>query len=388
MSPARRHALTLSLSWLPLSRLALGCLLLASPVLRAQQPELGWAGDLDTMRLDERSVLDQLNALDRELQAVRDQREGIQERLATLEESARRNEDTAASAEALLAARRPEVKARLRALYRLHRRGLARIVFGAEDPVELRRRSTYLLSILKADLARMKVYSEAMTNRSTARQALEKDVMAMTALRAELQLREAEIREQRARRMSMLDEIRSRRNLASSAMTQYGQIGRTLDERLGLGGDAEAIEAQVRVINPEGSFREAFGRLPWPTTGQLVRRFGPYMAPSTGEEFDSIGLEISAEYGTPFRAVFDGAVRLADFVPGYGQTVVIEHGPYSTVYSHANGLKVRSGDSVRAGDVLGMVGNSGLTDGRGYVLGFELRYNGTPQDPLPWLAPR
>ncbi|MCK6506826.1 peptidoglycan DD-metalloendopeptidase family protein [Myxococcota bacterium] len=372
-----------------LPALALAALLLRAAPAPAQAPvDVGWAGDLEASRLDERNVLDQLNALDRELQAVRDQREGIQERLLALEESARRNEDTAASAEALLAARRPEVKARLRALYRLHRRGLARIVFGAEDPAELRRRSVYMLAILKADLARMKQYADAMANRSTAKQALEKDLMAMTALRAELQLREAEIREQRARRMSTLDEIRSRRGLASSAMTQYGQIGRSLDQRLGLGGDAEAIQAQVRVINPEGSFRESFGRLPWPTTGQLVRRFGPYMDPSTGEEFDSIGLQISAEYGTPFRAVFDGSVRLADFVPGYGQTVVIEHGPYSTVYAHANGLKVRTGDSVRAGDVLGMVGNSGLTDGRGYVLGFELRYNGSPQDPLPWLAPR
>ena len=360
-------------------------LLLASPAPAQVDPQ----SELDASRIDERSILDQLNALDRELQGVRDQRESIQEKLASLEDSARRHEDTAVSAEAMLKARRPEVTARLRALYRLHRRGLARIVFSAEDPAELRRRSVYLLAILKADLARMKQFNEAVANRATARQSLEKDVMAMTALRAELQLREAEIREQRARRLSMLDEIRNRRALTYRALSEYGQVGRTLDDRLGLmAGGEEEVTAQARTLNPEASFRDLYGRLPWPTSGRLIRRFGPYTDPLNGESFDSLGVEIAAEYGTPFRAVFDGVVKLADFVPGYGQTVAIEHGPYTTVYSHANGLKVRSGDTVRAGDVLGMVGNSGLTDGRGYVLGFELRYNGSPQDPLPWLTPR
>lgn len=345
--------------------------------------------EIDATRIDERSILEQLNALDRELQLVRDQRESIQERLATLEDSARRHEDDASSAEAMLEARRPEVTTRLRALYQLHRRGLARIVFGAEDPAELRRRSTYLLSILQADLARMKQFNDAVANRATARSALEKDVMAMTALRAELQLREAEIREQRARRLSMLDDIRNRRALAYRALSEYGQIGRSLDDRLAsLGGSSDAVTAQVRTINPEASFRELFGRLPWPTSGRLSRRFGPYTDPVNGGQFESLGIEITAEYGTPFRAVFDGVVKLADFMPGYGQTVAIEHGPYTTVYSHANALKVRRGDTVRAGDVLGMVGNTGLTDGRGYVLGFEVRYNGSPQDPLPWLTPR
>ncbi|NOY26840.1 MAG: peptidoglycan DD-metalloendopeptidase family protein [Oligoflexia bacterium] len=343
----------------------------------------------DATRIDERGILDQLNTLDRELQQVRDQREAAQDRLTTLQESTRKHDDEAASASAQLQAQRPGAVKLLHAIYRLHRRGLARIIFGADDPTDLRRLAHYLQAILQADLDRMHQFSDVVTERTATRQSLEKDIASMTALRAELQLREAELRDQRARRLAMLDNIRSRRSLALRARSEYGQVGRRLDGRLtALDSNSDAIREQVRTINPEANFRALFGHLPWPTTGHLIRRFGPYSDPSNGGSFDSLGIEISADYGTPFRAVFDGTVKLADFMPGYGQTVAIEHGPYTTVYSHAKSLRVRRGDHVRAGDILGMVGNTGLTDGNGDVLGFEIRYNGSPQDPLPWLASR
>lgn len=381
------RARPLAVAWAVLLALALALALGSWPPTAHAQ---GASQDaMDGTRIDERGILDQLNALDRELQQVREQREAAQDRLTTLQESTREHDDEAASAAAQLAAQRPGAAKLLHAVYRLHRRGLARIIFGADDPTDLRRLSHYLRAILQAELDRMHQFSDAVNQRTATRQSLAKDIASMTALRAELQLHEAELRDQRARRLAMLDNIRSRRSLALRARSEYGQVGRGLDGRLAaLDDSADAIRSQVRTINPEANFRALFGRLPWPTTGHLTRRFGPYSDPSNGGSFDSLGIELSAAYGTPFRAVFDGTVKLADFMPGYGQTVAVEHGPYTTVYSHANSLKVRRGDHVRAGDVLGMVGNTGLTDGSGNVLGFEIRYNGSPQDPMPWLAPR
>lgn len=334
-------------------------------------------------RADERGVLEELNEIDRALQDVRERRDGLELRLAELEESARRHEDDATVAETQLQALRPEVRGRVRALYRLHRRGLARIIFGAEDPAELRRRSTYLRRILQLDLARLQGYARAITDRGAARQALDATLQETRNVRAALQLEEAQFVEQRARRLSLLNDIRTRRAVSLGALDDYRGVQRQMQQDLSLASRATANE-----LEPEGNFRDHYGRLPWPANGRLVRRFGPYTDPLTSQEMDSLGIEIAAEFGAPFRAVFDGTVRVAEFIRGYGQTVAVEHGAFTTVYSHANGLKVRRGDRVRAGDVLGMVGNSGLTDGRGYVLGFELRYHGTAQDPLPWLSPR
>lgn len=101
-----------------------------------------------------------------------------------------------------------------------------------------------------------------------------------------------------------------------------------------------------------------------------------------------MGVDLAADYGSPVRAVFEGRVQLAQYVSGYGQTVAVKHGQFTTVYGHLSGLRVQPGQQVRAGDVIGLVGNSGLTDGDGYMLTFEVRYNGSAQDPLPWLSRR
>ena len=70
-------------------------------------------------------------------------------------------------------------------------------------------------------------------------------------------------------------------------------------------------------------------------------------------------------------------------------TIEIQHDNYSTIYAHLNGLKVRKDQMVRAGTVIGYVGNTGLTDSTNrYLLSFEIRKARIPQDPLPGLRRR
>ena len=101
-----------------------------------------------------------------------------------------------------------------------------------------------------------------------------------------------------------------------------------------------------------------------------------------------MGIDIAVSFGAPIRAVASGKVKLAEFISGYGQTVAIEHGPYTTVYAHADKLLVRRGQQVRSGQEIARAGNSGLTSGADNMVTFEIRYNGSPQDPIPWLSPR
>jgi murein DD-endopeptidase MepM/ murein hydrolase activator NlpD len=79
-------------------------------------------------------------------------------------------------------------------------------------------------------------------------------------------------------------------------------------------------------------------------------------------------------------------VTLAQFIPAYGHTVAISHGSYSTIYAHLNGILVSQGQQIQTGSTIGQVGNTGLTDQNNQtLLTFEIRYNKTPQNPLPWL---
>ena len=331
--------------------------------------------DLHQARADERGVLDQLNQIDRELDAVRTELTRIQTQVAEHESSRRRAEDDAAVAQAQLDLLREQVREQLGALYRLQRRGLARIIFSADEPSELRRRARYLGTIIDQDSQRLAEFRQAMEAKSKAVATADRSLEALGALRAEVQLKEAELRDQRARRVELLTQVRSRQDLAIRAMSEMAGARSNLSTR---------ITSTQSEPGPT-SFRSAYGQLPWPVRGPVTRRFGSSSGGRTGTE--SYGIDITADFGTPIRAVFPGVVTLVDFIPGYGQTVAVQHGSYTTVHAHANGVRVRQGQRVDAGTVLALVGNSGLTDGDGYLLTFEIRYNGTPQDPLPWLKP-
>jgi murein DD-endopeptidase MepM/ murein hydrolase activator NlpD len=96
------------------------------------------------------------------------------------------------------------------------------------------------------------------------------------------------------------------------------------------------------------------------------------------------GDDLAAPEGTPFKAVHDGTVVLARYFGGYGNAIIIDHGNgVQTVYGHSSRLLVKVGQKVKAGDVIGLVGNTGHSFGS--HLHFEVQLNGKPTDPIPWM---
>jgi murein DD-endopeptidase MepM/ murein hydrolase activator NlpD len=93
------------------------------------------------------------------------------------------------------------------------------------------------------------------------------------------------------------------------------------------------------------------------------------------------GMDFTAKQGTPIYATGDGRVTFADYATnGYGRHVVIDHGfGYNTLYAHLSELRVRNGQKVKRGDVIGLVGNTGLSAGP--HLHYEVHKNGQPVDP-------
>lgn len=334
-------------------------------------------------RVQEQDILGALDRIDRQLLGLEGEVSGLQRQLDGVEARRMQAEDTLAAAEASMAQEAAQVTHRCRALYRMTRQGLARVLFGAESPVDLRRRTHYLLAVLEHDRKRVASFARSVEQRQATLDQVDTDRATVAALQAQLRIKEASLHDERARKLTLLQQVRERKDLATRVLQEQDKV------QLGI---QEAAQARmtVSVADPHtnASFRAAHGSLPWPTTGTIQRGFGRYTDPSTGQVRRSMGIELAAAYGTPFRAVFAGVVKQAGFLRSYGQTVVLDHGAYTTVYAHANGLKVSAGQTVSAGEVLGYVGNSGMVDSSGYVLLFEVYYNGTAQDPIGWLAPQ
>ncbi len=126
------------------------------------------------------------------------------------------------------------------------------------------------------------------------------------------------------------------------------------------------------------------GSLSWPLRGRLVNDFGQ---PRAGGRLQWQGVMLGAERGTEVRAVYHGRVAYADWLPGMGLLMVIEHGDgFLSLYGHNESLYREVGDWVEAGETIGTVGDSG-----GKLLSalyFEIRRGVTPLNPHQWLGRR
>lgn len=123
------------------------------------------------------------------------------------------------------------------------------------------------------------------------------------------------------------------------------------------------------------------GKLALPVAGEILHRFGQ-QRPGGGPAWR--GVFIRARQGQEVRAVGTGKVAFADWLRGFGNLLIIDHGDgFLSLYSNNESLYKQPGDPVRAGDVVATVGATGGQDEPG--LYFELRRQGKPFDPMEWV---
>lgn len=133
-----------------------------------------------------------------------------------------------------------------------------------------------------------------------------------------------------------------------------------------------------------GEFRQLKGRLRLPVIGELTNRYGSRRRDS-GLSWK--GLFISAQAGREVKAIAGGKVVYADWLRGFGNLLILDHGDgYMSLYGNNESLLKQAGEDARAGDTIASVGASGGNPESG--LYFELRYQGKPFDPLPWVTLR
>lgn len=122
----------------------------------------------------------------------------------------------------------------------------------------------------------------------------------------------------------------------------------------------------------------------WPLSGVISSSFGWRVHPITNNTRYHEGIDIAAPYGTTVRTAGAGTVTHASWMGGYGRLVIVSHGNgLETRYGHLSGYAVKSGQKVKAGEVIGYVGESG--DATGPHCHFEVRSNGQVRNPRDYL---
>ncbi|SDL59697.1 Septal ring factor EnvC, activator of murein hydrolases AmiA and AmiB [Franzmannia pantelleriensis] len=305
---------------------------------------------LDTLQAERREVADEIDELERQRGVLEAERDAQLEALAT----------------------------QLEALYRLGHTPQLKLLLNQDDPARLDRLQTYLNHLSRARNERLDAIA-ALDERLVENQAsLDARDAELAALGDELAERSADLAEQ----------MQEREALVASLDARYASEQQRLDGLDRDRDDAERVLQQVREEMarlseppPSTAIAETQGDLPWPVQGSVTSSFG------RGDGISRNGMLIQAGEGTPVTAVHSGRVVFADWMRGFGNLLIVDHGDQvMTLHAHLQHFSAEVGSAVSRGDVLGAVGNSG-GQGRS-ALYFEVRRNGEPIDPQGWIAQR
>jgi murein DD-endopeptidase MepM/ murein hydrolase activator NlpD len=187
-----------------------------------------------------------------------------------------------------------------------------------------------------------------------------------------------ELRDELLANKGKLEDTRTRKRASLASLTaeereEATEIDSLVQVSVELTAKIQAAQARTSVQRSASA-----AGLIWPVNAPITSPFGWRWGRI------HTGIDLGAAYGTPIVAAASGSVIYADWLGGYGNLTVIDHGGgLATAYAHQSRIAVSVGESVAQGQIIGYVGSTGHSTGP--HLHFEVRVNGEPVDPLGYL---
>ncbi|MEM6532436.1 MAG: peptidoglycan DD-metalloendopeptidase family protein [Myxococcota bacterium] len=323
------------------------------------------------------SLLEDVEAIDRRLFAAeRALEESSSEHEALRTETSRLQGDLA-SARLRHAEIMKTYRSRIRALARMPS-GARLVMLGHSNSMrEYLRTSKLLRRVAEADRRIAK-----------ARQDEESRIRLLEAAAVDREKRATQLEHALRERRDALANLRAEKIAFVSALSHDPSVSQRL-RREAIRAKA-ALSSRVKSLAPAGRLKKRFSanqrRLPWPASGTVTVRFGDAVESEFGTRVEHSGLDIVAQAGNRVQSVGAGTVVYADWMRGYGQLVIVDHGEgYHSLYAHLKTIDVAVGTSVEPQTQIGTLGDSGSM--RGTLLYFEIRHAGNAVDPSAWLRP-
>ncbi len=225
---------------------------------------------------------------------------------------------------------------------------------------------------------------------------VQKDADLFRQLQAERDLvarKKAEITEAKNRLVSLRDATAKKKDEVQVAALEVGKKREATQREKELLGwqEDQLLQVSAQLADQIATIQAKLGRkrtgklqLIWPVRGPITSPFGMRWHPILHIWKGHTGLDIAVSTGVPIKAAESGVIINSGWIEGYGYTTIIDHGDgVSTLYGHASKLLTRVGQEVERGQTIALVGSTGWSTGP--HVHFEVRVNGTPQNPIDWL---
>ncbi len=255
---------------------------------------------------------------------------------------------------------------------------------------------SYLDLLLKSSsliefLSNYYVIEEIIRSDSELLESIEKEKEEIEATKKQLEQEKAELKLLKVKKEQTRIIMQNNKTIQQNQIDQLSDSEKELQQKIQEYKDEEArIENLINLASNQYVYNGEYtgGLMAWPIAKSgtyITSNYGIREHPIQGVIKSHTGIDIgNAGFGAPVIAAADGVVSMASYYGGYGNCVMINHGNgISTLYGHGQKILTTVGTEVKKGDLIMEVGSTGNSTGP--HLHFEVRINGQPTDPLPYV---
>ncbi|EOD81711.1 putative NlpD-related protein family M37 unassigned peptidase [Grimontia indica] len=272
------------------------------------------------------------------------------------------------------------LKELLNSQYRQGQHSQLNALLSGEDSTDMDRMTVYAEKLSKARTDAINELAATDTELQLKRRTLQQQTDKQKTLIASLAADKAKLEKEQQAQKKTAGAIRREINSDKGYLAELRNNEKRLKVELERAAEQARIAAEQSKVKMDGLGKYK-GKMQWPVKGKILHRYG---TEQTGQ-LRWNGMVIAAKEGSEVKAAHDGTVVLSNWLRGYGLMVVVDHGKGDmSFYGYNQALLRNVGDTVKAGDPIALVGNSGGQDAS--ALYFEIRRKGNATNPSPWLT--
>jgi len=265
-------------------------------------------------------------------------------------------------------------------------------ILSAKDFNQGYKRLKYLQQVTKFRRQESEIIMELKSEIELSRKKMEEDLAKISQLKTREEQQKYLLQDEKNRQQKIVKTLSSKEAQLQRELEEKKRIAKRIESEINKLIDEERTKSAPAELSPElkilsDNFMENRGKLPWPVDrGVITSHFGLHQHPVLKYVTEkNIDIEITSSGVTPVKSVFRGEVARVFSIRGANMAVIIKHGKYYTVYLNIIEVKVKQGDKVQTGQLIGRVFNDS-DDGDKAVLKFMLSEETDYLDPELWIS--
>ena len=334
------------------------------------------------------SLVGELKKADESIQSARGELAEIRGRREDTEQQLQVLQTQQSVAETKIHLEREALARELRLSFMNGRAEQFKLLLNQQNPAQLGRMLSYYGYFGRARAEHIRAIDEQLAHIDLLQEQISAESEKLRVIEAESERSAKALAAARQKRAATLAQVETKLKTGTERLNKLQAEAKSLERllaQLRLAMEKSASQSRTQSGSKETTPLPAptgRGSWPWPIKGETLARFGQLRS---GGPLKWEGMMIGASAGTEVRAPASGRVLYADWLPGMGLLLVLDHGGgIMSLYGHNEQLFKKVGEQVARGDVLSAAGDTGLNGRNGVYL--EIRNGKTPVDPLNWLG--